>query len=44
MVKGMFYLKNSQAKADVLRSSKRQSFESPMMGEALSLGVGEYSR
>lgn len=34
---------NSQAKADVLRSSKRQSFGSPMMDEALSLGVGEYS-
>lgn len=34
---------NSQAKADVLRSSKRQSFGSPMMDEAFSLGVGEYS-
>lgn len=43
MLKEIFSLKNSQAKADVLRSSKRQSCESPMMGEALSLGVGEYS-
>lgn len=34
---------NSQAKADVLRSSKRQSFGSPMMDKALFPGVGEYS-
>lgn len=33
----------SQARADVLRSSSRQSFVSPMMGQTLSLAVGEYS-
>lgn len=32
MFKEMFCKNYSQAKADVLRSSKRQSFESPMMG------------
>lgn len=40
------YSKNYlQAKADVLRSSKRQSFESPMMGslKLFSLVVCEYS-